>query len=468
MRFNCVALCFIFFLLLSGCAHKELLNDGDDYITQGHYQLALEKYQKALEVKPKDVKTKQKVAQAQRNFDLWLDQILASAIEAEQNNKPAKAQLLYAKLAKHRNNLHFRQKRLQLSRQNIDDSGLKMQLVIKQPQLNQSLGELKNYISFVNEIDQGKSNEMLLLVGLSDIRFATNDKIESRIEEYISGYETIVNPDYQVVQHEIVDLREVIKHSRNKLAINEKQQQLDYTQLQLLIKDKQITELLLEKTVKNSNEFFQLTRELAGLKKQVVSQESSYNKNQKKLKKQAKKLTKYEQQLDDYFHDLEHIPELVDVPVYSDYAYQVKVTQQTANAQIKVTGQRFKQAESVRQYQLQGTYLDESHPAFQQIALQQNPLQLKSKAQLSQLLYANGRKKLRELIASELQDYQQTLINQGNNSAQLSERLEQWLLSGIISKTGFSRHIQNRINDQLVTEFGHGGYFEFAQLIKRD
>jgi len=468
MRFKCLALGLISFLLLSGCAHKELINDGDDYISQGQYQLALERYQKALEVKPNDVKTKQKVAQTQRNFDLWLDQISAAAIQAEKDNLPAKAQILYAKLVKHRDNLHFRQKRLALSRQNLDDFGLKVQLVIDNAQLNQSFGSLDNYISFVNEIDRSKSNEMVLSVDLSDIRFSTNNKMESRVTEYISGYETIVNPDYQVVQHEIVALREVIKHSRNELVINEKQQQVDYTQLQLLIKDRQIAELLLDKAVKNSNEFFQLTRELSDLKKQVVSQENRYYKNQKKLKKKTKKLTKYEQELDDYFHDLEHIPELVDVAVYSDYAYQVKITQQTAKAQMQINGQRFEQAESVRKYQVQGVNRDESHPAFQQIGLQQNPLQLKSKAKLSQILYTNGRKKLRELIANELDDYQQILISQGNSSAQLTERLEQWLLSGIVSKSGFSRHIRNRINDQLSTEFGHGGYFEFDQLIKRD
>lgn len=474
MRFNCVALWLILplFLLLSGCAHKELLNDGDDYIVQGQYQLALEKYQKALDVKPKDVKTKQKVAQAQRNFDLWLDQIAAAAIQAEHDNLPAKAQLLYAKLAKHRNTLHYRQKQLQLAKQNADEFGLKVELNNTLPQLNQSYDELAGYISFIDKADGNKRSEISFSVTLSDTRFSTTSNKVSRRKEYISGYETIVNPDYQALQHDIVDLREVIKQTRNDLAVNEKQQQVEYTQLQLLLKDQQITELLLDKAIKNSKEYYRLAGELSELKQGVTSHQNRYNKNQKKLKKQTKKLAKYEHQLDDYFHALGEIPELVDVPLYSDYPYQVTITQQSAKAQMQVTTQRFRQTasqtESSRQYPLIGTYRDESHPAFEQIALQQNPLKLKSKEQLSQILYTVGRKKLRELMTAELDTYQQALINQGNNSAQLSERLENWLLSGIVSQDGFSYQVQTKLNDQLMTEFGHGGYFEFTRLLKQD
>ena len=44
-------------LLVSGCAHKKLINAGDDYLSQGNYQHAVEKYKKALDEKPKDAKT---------------------------------------------------------------------------------------------------------------------------------------------------------------------------------------------------------------------------------------------------------------------------------------------------------------------------------------------------------------------------------------------------------------------------
>ncbi len=468
MGFKWSALGLIFFLFLSGCAHRELMNDGDDYISQGHYQLALERYLEALEVKPNDIKTQQKVAQAQRNFNLWLDRISVAAIQAEKDNLPAKAQILYAKLLKHRNNLQYRQKLVALSRKNLDNFGLKVQLIMDEPQLNQSFGELEHFIRFEKTIDHSQSNEMSLAVSLSEIRYTTNDRAEARVAEYISGYEAIINPEYQAVQDEIFALRALIKESSNVLLVNEKQQKVEHTQLQLLSKDIQIKELLLEKAEKNSEEFYQLTRELSELNEQFDSQERRYSKNQKKLRKQIKIISEYEQDLDEYFYELEYLPKLVDVPVYSEYAYQVNISQQTAKAQMQVKRRGFEKAESIRSYQLQAIHQDESHPAFQTIGLQQNPLQLKNKSQLRQIVYTNGRHKLADLVAKELDEHQQRLIIKGNNSAQLTERLEYWLLSGIVSRSGFTRQMRYSINDLLKTEFGHGGYFELEQLIQQN
>ena len=67
-----------------------------------------------------------------------------------------------------------------------------------------------------------------------------------------------------------------------------------------------------------------------------------------------------------------------------------------------------------------------------------------------------------------MHSYQQSLISQANQSGQLSERLEKWLLSGMVSQDSFSHHILAKINAQLITELGQGGYFEFNQLLKRD
>ena len=217
MSFHKTLFIILITVFLSGCAHKEFINDGDEYISQGQHQLALEKYQSALEVKPKDVKTQQKVKQAQALFDQWLDQVKIAAVQAENNNLTVKAQLLYAKLAKHRNNLHFKQKQLAMSRYNIENFGLKLKLDIAQTELNQSFGKLENYVQLTDSIEQNKTHEVALSVSLSRNKFKTTEKSVARVKEYISGYETIVNPEYQDIQHDIVDFRNDIKELRYRL-----------------------------------------------------------------------------------------------------------------------------------------------------------------------------------------------------------------------------------------------------------
>jgi len=227
MSFNKATFIIFIALFISGCAHKEFINDGDDYISQGQHQLALEKYQKALKVKPKDVKTQQKVKQAQALFDLWLDKVEIAAVKAENNNSTAKAQLLYAKLAEHRDYLHLKQKQLAMSHYNLDNYGFKLKLDVTEAELNQSLGELENYVQLTDSIKFNRINEVALSVSLAKSKFNTTDKSIVRVKEYISSYETIINPDYQEIQHDIVGLREDIKQERNDLVIIEKQQQVD-------------------------------------------------------------------------------------------------------------------------------------------------------------------------------------------------------------------------------------------------
>jgi len=465
MRLSIYPTLLVLFFLVSGCAHKKLVSAGDDYLGQGKYQYAVEKYQKALKEKPNDAKTLDKYNQARALFDTWLNKLEFSAQQAEKNQHLAKAQLLYAKLAKHRNNDFYKDKQLALKQANLNEYGLKIHLTVKQPQLKQVFHQELEHITFINHKANNKPNEIDLSFSLSKATFDLKQRVEMNSEEYISGYETIVNPDYQNIQHDIVDYRADIKESRQQLHALELIANAQNRDLQLVVKDLKIVELTLEKTKVNTSEYYGLIQQEQVLKKQLKKQQQLNDKNVKKIAKIEKKITKKDRRLDDLFHLLEATPELADIAVYSDYQYPITITDQIIKAQLEMQVNGNAGFHKERQYSVQAINQSRSHKAHQRIGLKNKAKKLSSEQQLKQILNTKVRRKILNLISLQKSEYQQTLISNANISNEIAQKLNLRLIAAIISRKSVPSYTHNQMQQQLKNEFGHGGSFLVDELL---
>ena len=468
MRIILLSILVFLTVLSSGCTHKRLINAGDDYLTQGQYQHAFEKYQRAMNEKPDNVETQQKFEQTKILFEGWLDKVERSAIKAEQNNDFAKAQILYSKLAKHRQTSFYRQKQRELYQQNLKDFGLKIKLAIAQPQLNQTFGHRLDKVKFINTLNTDKMNEIFLAFSIAKVDLSTQTHKDRQSAEYISGYDTIVNPQYQEIQHDIIDQRTYIKELRSQLWEFEQLDNAEYQELLLLKKDQEIAQLNLEKTSAGSSEFKALKKQISNLHIQISKQRLIRSKTEKQLLKTQKKIKKQERNLDNLFDISQHTPELADVPIFTEYQYSVKTVNQLAKSSLTYTVQKGDLANFTREHHLQVKYSDKSHAAHQQIELNKDPLLLKSNNELKQMLYVKGREKVIELILNEVDNYQQKLITTANNEVKISRQLNQWLVAGIVSNHDLPSGTSNKVKQELSAEFGQGGYFKINELLEVD
>ncbi len=464
MRLNLLLLIILLIALLSGCTHKKLINAGDDYLAQGKYQQAVEKYQRALTNKPNDKKTLVKFNQANTLFQGWLDTLDRAALRAEHNKAFAKATILYAKLAQHRHDVKYRQKQRQFHQKNMNEHGLRISLNIQQSQLHQTFGQALDNIVFVDKTSN-KPNELTLSFLLDDVEISINHKAHSKITEYISAYETVINPEFQDIQQHILALRTDVKDLRNILFELKEEKQKQQTQLQLIDKDLQITQLKINQVHNDNTLFQQLTKQTYYLEINFKKQENLIKEINKDIRSLQHDIDINEHNLDDLFVDLQLVPKLMDMPLYSEYEYTVKTLIQTATSVLNINRNNYYLGQVSRKKSVGISYSDQYHKAHKQIELKADPKIIKTKTQLTQMLYAQARKQIKNVIETNIMQYQQALIAKANNSNNIETRLNQWLISGIIRKEGLPQKSANRVEQQLYNEFGQGGRFNINALL---
>lgn len=457
-------LLFIFsVLILSGCADKRYLNAGDKFIEQGQYQQAVLKYQRALVEQPDDKDIIAKLEQAQNLFDIWLDKIELSARQAEENNHFGKAQLLYAKLAKHRNNQSYKQKNRDLRQRNLKDYGLKIKLSIADPQLAQRFNQQLDHISFIQNIAMSAKNEMALTFSLSEIIFDRKDTSQLYSKDYISHYDTVANPDYQYLQESIIAKENAI----NSLQIDLDELQHVYDSqsniLTLLEKDRQILELTMSQST--AEEYDRSIPALDVLNNDIQLQQQTTNQIDNDIYNASQSFEQYGMELNSLFQSLQQTSEYSQVAAYSAYEYRVRTVRQLITSQLKKVVNKDVNAIYEREHLLQIEDSDKYHEAHPTIALSEDPLTLKSQAQLTEDFYTKGREKIITLILSEVDKYQQELIAEANNVSDIGTQLDRWLIAGSISKKGLPSDTNNKVVQQLQAELGLGGTLNISELL---
>ena len=349
-------------LLTLGCAHKQLIDEGEDLNQQGRYELAVQTYKKALALKPNDRKTQQLLSFAQGQLDDWLDSLLTQADSAKRQDLKGRALILYAKVAQLRRDQYSINQYKQLHNQLSANSRYKVS--IKYPStLGANLGRQLKDIQVVDRADAKKKNQFNMKVTFTKPKFTTKKISREASQQYVSGIETIANPQYLHLQQDIAELRTYI-HGLS-VEFDHVRTEVDHNQNQLtsLTKDRQIAQLRLSNTTPNSQAYKNLRQEIERLNRAISKAEQRLNKQRRELDGIDHSLTDAKHQFDDQLNSLSYLPPTVQQDVYSDYFYPVLEVTRTGTGKVKVTFNN----KSHKSTTVTANYTDESHEAHPQI-----------------------------------------------------------------------------------------------------
>jgi tetratricopeptide (TPR) repeat protein len=447
-------------LFTTGCAHKQLIDEGEDFNRQGRYELAVDTYKKALELKPNNRKTQQLLSFAQGQLDNWLDDLLIQADLAKKQGLKGRALVLYSKVAQLRRDSYAINQYKQLHSQLSKTS--RYQIAIKYPNtLGSNLGQQLNDIQVISRADTKQSNQFNMKVTFAKPKFTTRKVNREASEQYISGIETITNPEFLHLRDDIGELR-IHVHELN-IEFDHLSAQIDHhlSQLSSLRKDREIAQLRLGNATPNSQNQSHWRQEVARLNKAINNAEQRLHAQRRELDGVDHSLSDSQRHLDEQLNTLSYLPPTIQQDVYSDYFYQVLDVTRTGAGKLTVTFNN----KSHKSSTVTAKYTDETHEAHPQINLRYNPSKLISDSKLTAKYYQNVRTQAEKAIVIHAQQYRDNLRNAANQVADVDHQLENWVKYGLASSQGVDHNTARQMTNQLQLELGHVGEFPVNQLL---
>lgn len=452
---SALILCFFLCLFITtGCAHKRLIHAAEDFTQQGRYEQAVEKYQKALRLKPDDQVTRQKLDAAQQSLDLWLDKLLTQAQAAKQQGLDGRALLLFAKVAQLRRSATALNQYKQLHRQLSDRHSY--QIAIDYPgTLGSNPGLAVADIRLIAQADSSKDNQFSVKISHKPATFSSISAREEKVQQYVSGTATIANPDYLHLQDDIVNQRahvhQLAADYDHQLHLSDKQQRQLLSQQQALARAKQ----QLAKSNNNPPLRRHLQQDIERIEKALQSAQNSYDKTRKKLDRLDHTMVESQHQLNRYLDELSYLPPTVAQNVLSDYVYDIEtVTRSAAGGMTLGFSNGVTQAKNVSV-----SDSDESHEAHKRIKLDFNPVTLMDDNELTDRYYQKVAEQAAQSIARHAAQYRDGLRDRANRQSGIDEKMEAWVRYGISAKDGVDDHTARQMTRQLQQEFGIAGEF---------
>jgi flagellar biosynthesis chaperone FliJ len=456
-----ILLVLFFALITTGCAHKNLVEEGGDLNRQGRYELAVEKYTKALALKPKDRKTQQDLAFAQGELNFWLDGVLAQADAAKQQGLDGRALLLYSKVAQLRHDQHSLNQYKQLHRQLSDQS--KYKIAINYPTtLGSNLGRSLSDVQVIMQAQNDMPNQFSVKLSYSKPQFTTGESQREKVKQYVSGTETVANPDYLHLQDDIANERDHINDFIGQYDHQRDDVDDQHRRVSNLRKDREIAQLKLGNATAGSNEYNKWRNEVNRLNTAVSKADQTLSNYQSQLDKLDHKIASAKKSLNEYLNALSYLPPTVEQDVYSDYLYLVKEVTRTGSGKLIVA---FKDG-SKKSKTVSVSYTDKGHDEHEIIGLGFNPIKLLSDKKLARKYNDKSRKEAEQAIARNATDYRNNLRDSANQMAGIDEKLEAWVRYGLSGQNGVDGYTAKQIRSQLQQEFGIAGEFEANKLLQ--
>lgn len=447
-------------LLFTGCAHQQLVDAGEEFNQQGRYELAVEKYQKALELKPNDRKTQQDLTFAQDQLNFWLEELHAQADTAKQQGLNGRALLLYGKVAQlTRDNStlnHYKALRKQLREQNY----YKIELQIP-AQLSERIARNLANVRLINQADSHKANEFAAKISFTDPKFSTRSGGKQVTEQYVSGYETIPNPDYLHLQQDISDDRAHIAEHTDIVQFEQGIAHKHINTIDSLRKSKELAYLKMQKAAKGSSDYKRWQTEYNKFTKQVTAAEKNQHSHKVTLDKYERELQDFHALLLTHLNELSQLPPTAEREVYSDYTFEVKQISKVASGNVSLS---FKNG-PIKNKAVTVTVSDETHEAHPIIELTKNPLELPGKTAMTNRYKTQLSKTAESLIAAHAKDYRQDLKINANQKYGADEQLEGLVQYGLSSDDGVDEQTLRKMRRILEQEFGITGEFRVNQLL---
>jgi len=319
---------------LAACAHQRHTGQANDYLQQGRYELAVREYQQALKLKSSNIDNRQRMKIAQAELDRWLAKVRVGADQAYDHQQLAKALLLYGKIVQLQSDPQSLGRYQQLLDQLTRQHALKVNLHYD-PLL---MGV--NFADNLQGIDiQAGQNAVDIVIALTDYQ-STNDYLESvQSQEYLSGIETLVNPNYLYTQNRIGENRVQVKKLRKKL----KRYQSRKRSLNAAIERVQLTITQHTSALASENlqpdKYARLERALGKALQSKVGFVAKREENQRALDKYQRRYHHAEHDLNEAYERLADLPPTVDQEVFDVYSYMLGTLRQSMSVDVLIEQQ---------------------------------------------------------------------------------------------------------------------------------
>lgn len=448
-------------LLSTGCAHKRLVKDGEDLNRQGRYELAVEKYKKALALKPKDKKTQQNLAFAEEELNHWLDEIYSQAIAAKQQGLQGRALLLYGKVAQLRKDSDAFSNYKQLHQQISEQAYYKLALHIPDD-LSGNIARRLKHVRLIDKANQDNSNEFTAKINYSSPKFSSQKVKKQVTQQYVSGSETITNPDYTHLQQDIAEDRQHISEYTGKVDYQSHAVEDLRYHLRDLAKDKEIAQLRMNDAKPGSSQYYHRRNEVNRLTAAISEKEHQLSAQNSKLDAFIHKLDDYRKVLDKHLNELSYLPPTVEQEVYSDHTYALKQVTKTAAGNVSLSVKNG--PTKTKSVNVKAT--DETHKAQPVIELSYNPLVLPSDEDMTINYRQKVASEAESLITAHARDHRKNLKEQAQRQSGVDQKLEGFVRYGLSGDDGVEDQTARKMRRMLEQEFGITGEFRINQLLK--
>jgi len=446
---------FIAFSLLSGCAHQNLIDAGQQLMTHQQYELAVEKFSAALEEEPNDKATLTQLSQAQNSLTQWANNLETQAAIAKQNQQPEKALLLYAKAFEITRSPQANQQYKALYQQLREQSMINVRLDINSTSVSEQV------------IDAIDGLQLTSDQSATEIKFSQSNPIfeieQSQLTvqtQYVSGSQIVANPQLLEMQHSLShNQREQRENRRDIKSARRNASSLHNTQQQLSSKLSHI-EMALTASSLTQAKRSQLNSSLSSVQSSLTRVENQLQHAQSTLSSLRGQYSHLVQDTNNLAHELAHTPATMTVPVYSDYQYPVnqQVNSLTSTLYLSVFGH-------IRPADITVDSKDQSHPAHPTINLAANSMQVASKAALTPLLIEQRNNVARRLLVELVDERKLGFFYQSKQTLNADEKLALLIKHGLITQQGAIEEVSEKIQQLLIMEYGLGGEFNVNQLL---
>jgi len=444
---------------VSGCAHQRHTDNANDYFSQGRYELAAREFEKALAIKPDNADTQAGYQLTRDYLDDWLDGVEQAAELAYSSQHPGRALILYGKLLQWRQDERALGRYQQLTAELVRRHRHRLVLNYDPSIFGANFGADIPGLDSVTSTRRAAVMEVANFE-LGDYNSKINYKDEIRSQSYLSGVETVANPDYlhlqEAIHQERSDVRRFrreLRHQRNHLrAVTRKRDHVRQ------VVDKITAEL--EVLEPGSERFKSLKSDLKAQQEQLAHWNRKVSKNQHKLEKTEHRYHAAEHQLADLYEQLSLLPPTVEQDVYSDYEYEIGILTQTVSADLSITIAGVHKSTRVA-----ASASDVEHAAHPTINLPAKAAVLDFNSELQGQVNLQAANLARDALVALVERHRHSLLMAAEQAYDPAQRFEHWVAYALAGDQSPNAQVEANIRRYLQLELGYVGEFPVRQLL---
>jgi len=443
----------VFFL--SGCAHQNLVDAGQQFMNQQQFELAVDKFSAATKEEPDNQETAQQLILATDQLNAWANNLAQQAALAQQNQQLEKALLLYGKVFQITRspaaNSRYKALYLKLRAQSVLDVTLASKgIKIKPHQINEIDGLVLSTQRYARVLHFSQSTPV----------YEIEQSSTTLQTKYISGSETIINPELIKIQRSIAHNADQEHDNSNKINyLSRKLSQLQHKKHQLQLKTNSLMAQLSASGLTASKKL-QLEQHLATTNYSLAQTSNQMQDRQHSLNVLRKLDRRQLNETNALAHDLAHLSPTVQIPIYSDYQYQVQHQTNSLAATVYLTVNK-----QVRPSNIRVESSDQSHLAHPLIELAADPMILSNKQQLTVVLKQQQAHAVKRLLVELVSERKANFSREAQQAIASDKKLALLIKHGLVTRAGATNDVSEQIKQMLILEYGRGGEFTVNQLL---